>query len=118
MTTTQGPGSVAPTIIYNRSGTTIQNLTISAGGGISPVGSFSGHSIYVVTLSGTPSASDGIEFPPSEIGDVVEVVLNGFSGQVFYVFPPGGDDINGFPNFPVTQRAKFIKVNSTTWLYA
>lgn len=118
MTTVQDPASVTPNVIYNKSGTTIQPFTISSGGGAISAPYVSGHSIYVVTLSGTPSVTDGIELPNSEIGDVVEVVLDGFSGQVFYIFPASGEDINGYPSFPVTQRAKFIKVRSSTWLYA
>lgn len=118
MTTVQDPTSVTPNVIYNKSGTTIQTYTLSPGVGTINAPYVSGHSIYVVTISGTPTTTDGIELPNSEIGDVIEVVLDGFSGQVFYVFPPSGEDINGFPNFPVTQRAKFIKVRSNTWLYA
>lgn len=117
MTTVSNPSS-SPVPVYNRSGTTIEKFNVSSGSGIQTVVAFSGHTIVVANVTTPMSTSDALLLPSgSEIGDVVEFLAAAWATP-FYVIAPVGENINTYANFPVSQSARFIKVDATTWLFA
>lgn len=116
MTTTTDPYG-APSTVFNRSGASIQEITVTAGAPV-PVVVPSGVSTLIVD-SNTSTVTGGIELPSGEVGDVI-YVYNVDSGWDVNVHPASGETIYGYPSgFPVSagRGVMLFKRNATDWVY-
>lgn len=122
MTTVISPSS-SPTVVFNRSGVSVVNVTASgtSQSTATAIPYFSGHTVALVT--DTVSAR-GVVLPESaEIGDVVEVYpLNADSGVPPDVYPPAGESIglnsvNTRVSLSATSGAIFRKISGAQWHY-
>lgn len=119
MTTVVDPAG-SPDPVYNRSGTTIVNLTASGDAsagpsGATPIVSYSGVTIALVTI---PDGNNiGVVLPTNaEIGDVVEVnrYQDNSSGSTVRVWTPSGVTI--VQNTPLqVSIATYRKISATEW---
>lgn len=115
MVTILDPGGT-PTPTYNRSGTTLANITGGTVSGSSPVGNdgttivrYSEYTIAVATVSSTTGV---VTLPDdAEIGDVVEVHSEGPSTNNATVFPPIGETIRGFDTSTGTNSGAGMSTN-------
>lgn len=109
--------STTPTlsINFNRSGTTITEMTATVGT-VQPIAYYSAHTIIISNAAVNVYAPDGYELPAAaEIGDVVEIYE--MSGKVVGVMAPAGEDIRTYPNGQVGPGSsrKFLKYSATSW---
>ena len=116
MTTVSNPFG-SPVVHYNKSGSTIQEYSISNGDRFVINCPSSDTHIIVSDGSMFPSPSDGFELPSlADIGDMVTIWLAGsYSVNVFA--PPGGD-ISGYSEIILSSNPSattFIKYSNTSW---
>lgn len=121
MTTVVDP-SGTPVPVYNRSGSTIVEVTA---GSISPVNlqtpipRHTGTTIALVTSTATDNAY-GVELPAGcDIGDVVEIHSVSATGPGVVVYHPPDETLYGASNTqkgvaPATARV-FRKISATDW---
>lgn len=117
MTTIVDP-SGTPSVIYNRSGTTVVDLVGngSTQGGATSIPRSSGVTIALVDAT---AGNTSVVLPDdAQIGDVVEVYsLNDFNSSAADVFPPSGERINQLAqDLSIgVYGAIFRKLTATRW---
>lgn len=115
MTTIVDP-SGSPSVVYNRSGTTIIPVTASGTtqGAATEIPNISGEQVIMVTVSSGSHYAVKLN-ASADIGTVVEVYQA--SGPVaFHVFAPTSQSINGDTGADITGiGVRFRKVASTDW---
>lgn len=116
MTTITDPAG-SPAVVYNRSGTTIVNLTANgtSSGTATVIPAASKETVAVVT---TDSSNKAVILPPSpEIGDLVKVFgAPGISAPVS-IFPPSGMSFASAGAGPITllSGGNFRYLAANTW---
>lgn len=121
MTTVLNPTGT-PTPIYNRSGTTVAEMTVDMSSpGIHDISALSTKTIVVATITNPDLQLDrGFRLPASrDVGDVVEIYVSELSQ--YFIHAPSGEGVrqaNGsYGAFrSVGGPATFTKVTSTMWV--
>lgn len=119
MTTTIISGS--PTVVYNKSGTTI-DIIVGSGttqGGATPITQYGGNTIVLASRGAGGGDDIAIKLPSgAEIGDIVQVIAIDGSGNSVAIYPPSGEEIwaQGTNNgFGVAGSSVFRKITSNRW---
>jgi len=111
--------SGSPEPVFNRSGTTIVEVTGSGTTQMSAtaIPSVSGWTIAIVQATDTPQVDQAVTLPDNaEIGDIVEV-YNVIGGYPALVFPPAGQSLNSGGQVTIDQSRgrMFRQVGATLW---
>lgn len=119
MTTVLDPLS-SPEVFYNKSGKSIQVITVDSTTQ-TPIVSVSGETHVIAGYNETgpyPGGDDGLILPSdAEIGDLVSVWLSGT--WPVNVFAPSGEDIAGYLNVQVNNPPSgvtFMKYSTSSWV--
>lgn len=114
MATVLSPSS-SPSVFYNGSGVTIDNITAagSTQADATAIVRFSGCTVLMLYSDDT---SKGIKLPAdANVGDLVEIHAIGYSAKTY---PPSGESISGYAAdapYPGLNDVIYRKVSATNW---